>query len=329
MTHAAAPTRVLMVLSLPDEVVLPFHRRLEDDFPALVIDLVDHRSKVDPYIAAADIVMTFGATVTDELYRQARNLKWVQVLGTGVDRVIDAPSLGPDVIVTNMHGIHGPPVAEAAIAAMLALGRQLPRSVRAQDRHAWERFPIRLLAGKTVAIFGIGVIAAVLAPKLQALGMRVVGITSAQREVAGFERMWHRDELIAAVGGCDFLVLLTPHGPATHQIVGAAVLAALKPACCLVNLGRGGVVDEEAMIAALRNGRLGGAALDVFSVEPLPADHPLWAMENVLITPHIGGFYDEYFDRALPVVTENLRCFLAGDRENMINRVRRDRGKSS
>jgi phosphoglycerate dehydrogenase-like enzyme len=214
-------------------------------------------------------------------------------------------------------------MSEAAIMAMLAMGRDFPRTVRNQDRHLWERWPASLLDGKKLGILGIGVIAETLAPKCKALGMTVVGISSAERTVAGFDRVYGRDELLAAVRDLDYLVALTPYSPATRHIVNAAIFSAMKPTSYFINLARGGVVDEQALIKALENDQIAGAALDVFNDEPLPEDHPLWSMKNVIVTAHLGGFYDGYADRALPVVEENIRRFLAGDLTNMINVVRR------
>jgi D-2-hydroxyacid dehydrogenase (NADP+) len=135
--------------------------------------------------------------------------------------------------------------------------------------------------------------------------------------------MVRRDDLEAAVGELDFLVLLTPYTAETHGIVGAGVLAAMKPSAFLVNLARGGIVDEEALLRALSEKRLAGAALDVFAQEPLPADHPFWGMDNVIVTPHLGGFHDQYAQEALPTVVDNFRKFLAGDLAHMANVVKR------
>lgn len=214
-------------------------------------------------------------------------------------------------------------MSEAAIMAMLALSRDFPRTVRSQQRHLWERWPARLLDGKRLGILGIGVIAEALAPRCKALGMTVVGITSVQRTVPSFDRVYARDELLAAVRDLDYLLVLTPFSPATRHLVDSAILSAMKPTSYFINLARGGVVDEVALIKALENGQIAGAALDVFEEEPLPQDHPFWTMKNVIVTPHLGGFYDGYADRALPVVEENIRRFLAGDATNMINVVRR------
>jgi phosphoglycerate dehydrogenase-like enzyme len=312
-----------MLLAMPPEIRSQYLARLRTTFPDLIINLVDHHHKVGPYIRDANVLLTFAPMLTDEVLRQATNLKWVQALGTGVDNLIDLPSLRRDVIITNIRGIHGAAVSEAAIMAMLALSRHLPRAVRNQDRHLWERWPASLLEGKTAGILGVGVIAEALAPRCKALGMSVVGISSSKRAVAAFDRMYGIDSLVAAVRQVDYLIVLTPYSAATHHIVDSAVLSALKPTSYLINLARGGVIDEQALIKALEGGKIAGAALDVFSQEPLSDDHPLWSMKNVIVTPHVGGFFDGYAERALPVVEENVRRFLAGDTANMINIVAR------
>jgi phosphoglycerate dehydrogenase-like enzyme len=314
-------TNLLILLTLTPELNDQYRDRLKAKFPQLHVDLVDHHSKVGPYIGSADILLTFAPRLSDDVLRAGTKLKWVQALGTGVDNLIDRPVLRQDVIVTNVHGIHGPPVSEAALASMLALARDLPRAVRAQDARDWTRFPARLLHNKTVGIFGIGAIAEQLAPKCKAFGMRTIGVSSAPRPVAGFDRMHASTELAAVVCDFDFFVLLTPLTEKTRNAVDAKVLAAMTPTSFLVNLARGGVVDEAALVDALKTGRIAGAALDVFNEEPLPPDHPFWAMKNVIITTHQGGFCDVYIDYALPTVEANMRCFLSGNIGGMINVV--------
>jgi D-2-hydroxyacid dehydrogenase (NADP+) len=316
-------TSLLLLLAMPPETTAQYCARLATDFPELEIHLVNHHSKVDPYIQNADILVTFAPMLTDQVLRQAANLKWVQALGTGVDNLVDLPSLRSSVVVTNVRGIHGAAVSEAAIMAMLTLSRNFPRAIRNQDRRAWERWPARLLDGKRVGILGIGVIAEALAPRCKALGMNVVGISSSKREVQGFDRVYGRGELVSAVREFDYLVVLTPYSPATRHLVDAGVLSAMKPSSYLINLARGGVVDERALITALQRDQIAGAALDVFNQEPLPEDHPFWSMKNVIVMPHLAGFFDSYADRALPVVEENIRRFLAGDTTHMINVVTR------
>jgi len=315
--------RLLILLTLPQEVRDFYAARLRQRFPQLQIDIVDHFSKAAPFMPEADILLTFGPMLRDEALHNAGNLKWIQALGTGIDGVIDQPSLRQDVIITNVRGIHGEPVSEAALMGMLALSRRLPDSVRYQDQHSWTRWPPRLLDSKTVGIYGIGLIAEALAPRCAALDMTVIGFTATKRELPGFDRMHLRSELIKYAGELDYLVLLVPYSEETHHCINARVFAAMKPSSYLINLARGGVVDETAMMEALESGKIAGAALDVFQEEPLPPNHPLWSMKNVIITPHLGGFCDVYAERALPTVEHNMACFLRGDIGDMINIVRK------
>ncbi|HEY8675875.1 MAG TPA: D-2-hydroxyacid dehydrogenase [Candidatus Dormibacteraeota bacterium] len=315
-------TNVLILLAFPQAIREQYRERLRAAFPGITIELVEHHDKVGPYIGDADVLITFGAHMADHVLAEGVRLRWVQALGTGVDGIVDSPSLRDGVIVTNLRGLHGPAVSECVLAGMLMLARGLRRSWQNQARATWQRFPVSLLKGKTVAIFGVGAIAEVLAPKCAALGMHVVGISSAQHDVAGFERMWPREQLVEAVADVDHLVVLTPLTAETHGIVNAAVLDAMKTTSFLINVARGAVVDEAALISALREGSIAGAALDVFSEEPLPSGHPFWTMENVLMTPHTAGFHVGYADDALPIVEENLRRFLAGDLAGLVNVVR-------
>jgi phosphoglycerate dehydrogenase-like enzyme len=313
--------RLLIVLTLPPEVIEQYRTRLGQKFSELAIDVASTHDQAAAALGRADMLLTFGQVMKNLKLglEGAGRLKWVQALGTGLDGITDQPALKPDVIVTSLHGVHGAPVSEAALASMLALSRNLPGALRAQGERQWRRWPAKLLHNKTVGILGVGLIAEALAPKCKAMGMTVIGISSAPRAVAGFDRMHPVSELHRVVSELDYLVLLTPYSPATHNIVGARVLAAMKPTAYLVNVARGGVVDEDALLEALRAGRLAGAGLDVFNQEPLPPDHPFWAFENVIITTHQGGFCDTYVDLAMPIIEHNMRCFLAGDINAMIN----------
>lgn len=314
---------VLLLLAHPQPIREEYRRRIQMAFPELTVNLVEHHSKVEPYIADAQILITFGAHMADHVLAKGVQLRWIQALGTGVDGIVDAPGFRPGTVVTTLHGHHGPAVSEAVLASMLALARDLRRSLAHQAAARWQRFPATLLAGKTVGIVGVGAIAEALAFRCVALGMVVEGVSSARRTVANFVRVRPRQELEQVAAEVDFLVLLTPQTPATHGIVSSAVLAAMKPSSFLINVARGGVIDESALVEALQQRRIAGAALDVFSQEPLPEDHPLWRLDNVLLTPHTAGFHVGYIDDALPIVAENMRRFLAGDVDGMTSVVSR------
>ncbi len=241
-------TNALFILAYPERLRKQYVDGLQREFPSINIDVVDHHSKVDPYIEKTDVLLTFSTMMAEHVAAGAPNLKWIQALGTGTDGIRDLQSLSPEVIVTNVRGIQGVAMSEAALAAMLALSRDLPRSVRCKERQSWERWPAALLHSKTVGILGIGAIAEALAPRCKAMGMTVVGISSVPREIPGFDRMYPRGELVIAASECDYLVVLIPFSAESRNIVNAEVLAAMKPTSYMINLARGGVIDEHALI---------------------------------------------------------------------------------
>jgi D-2-hydroxyacid dehydrogenase (NADP+) len=314
---------LLILTEVQESMRARYKAMLLEQFPQLTINVVGHHTLVEPFIADTDILLCFSPPMADHVVRDAPKLKWIQALGTGVDNIIDLPSLGPDVVVTNIRGIHGAPVSEATIAFMLSLARDLPRSVRAQENAKWERWPSQLLSGKTVGILGVGLIAEYLAPICKTFHMTVVGISGSPRAAPGFDRMVARGDLMKVAGELDYLVVLAPLSPETRNIVGAKLLAAMKPTAYLVNVARGGVVDEPALIKALETGQIAGAGLDVFSQEPLPPDNPLWKTKNLTIFSHLGGYSQGYEDRAMPTIAGNMAKFFAGDLKSMINIVRK------
>jgi phosphoglycerate dehydrogenase-like enzyme len=316
--------QVLIFLPWDESERFLYERIIAPRFPALAVKTVGTVDDLIANIGRAEIMMSFGVRLPRGIFANAPRLKWVHAFGTGVDGIADQETLAKDVLITSTKGIHGPPVAEAALASMLALSRDLPRSVRAQDRRAWDKWRMRLLHQKTVGILGVGAIAEALAPRCQAMGMTVVGLSRTPRPTAGFDRMVARAALAEVVREFDYLVLLLPLEPDTRHIVSDRVLNAMKPTSYLVNVARGGVLEDAALVRALKAGRLAGAALDVFDQEPLPADHPFWEMPNVIITPHFGGYYDRYVEDSADQICRNLDRFLAariGDMENVAART--------
>lgn len=313
-------TTILVLLDPPEADAFRFAAL--EEMPGL--DLIHCRpAEAAAVIDRADIVITLGPHLgahAAALFAAASRLRWVQLVATGTDNVADHLD-GSRVALTNAHGLHGTQMTEAALAAMLALARQVPRIIRNQDARRWERFPARLLHGKTVGIVGMGAIASAMAPVFNALGMRLIGVSAAPRPVAGFDRVVGRDALVETAATLDYLVLLAPYSASTHAMIDAAVLAALKPDAFLINLARGGIVDEAALLTALRERRLAGAALDVFAVEPLPADSVFWGLDNVIVTPHLGGFHAGYAADVEALTARNLALFLASGPDALINRI--------
>lgn len=313
---------VLLLLPETENLGNIYTRLLQERFPQLHVHWVDHHDKVGPYIKSTDILMSFSPFMADHVLRDAKNLKWIQVLGSGVDAFINQPSLRDDVLITNGHGVQATPVSEGALGLMFALSREFPRLSANQQQRRWERWSSQLLYGRTLGILGVGQIATALAAKAKALGMRVVGISSGVRPAPNFDHMYSRDNLPAVVGELDYFVLLTPLSPATHHIVNAAVLKAMKPSAFLINVARGGVINDNDLIAALQQGQIRAAALDVFEQEPLPADHPFWSLPNVIVSPHMAGLHNSYPEHIMPLLEKNISLFLKGEYSSMDNIVR-------
>jgi len=298
-----------------------FMARALADFPNLDLLATNDREYARQQAENADALIGHAFQFDEDMLLRARRLRWIQSLTTGTDSILRLASLRAEVTLTSTRGMHGPQMSELVFLQMLALLRDFPRMQRNQAAHAWNRWPQPLLWGKTAVIVGVGAIAEVLAPRCKAFGMTVCGVSGAARKPEGFDEVFGRDQLQRAAALADFLVLIVPYTPQTEKLIDAAVIAAMKPSAYLINVARGGVLDEHALLGALRERRLAGAALDVFRETPLPPDHPLWQEERVIITPHIGGMSTIYLDQAYPIVRENLRRFLAGEIRAMTNIV--------
>jgi phosphoglycerate dehydrogenase-like enzyme len=316
--HAAMPTNVLIIAPDPDA----YTTRLQPVFPEVSFDTV-RSLEVTPALDLfpdADAVLAYGRAFDRTCLLCAKRLKWFQCLITGTDHL--APVLaGSGVVLTNARGIHGPQMAELAVLHMLALSRNLAQSVRNQDRHVWERYKPRVLDHRTVAIVGIGAIAEHTAKVCKAFGMTTVGVTKTPREIAGFDRIYPRERLLQAAAEADFLLVLLPYNAQNAKAINEDVLRAMKPTACLINVARGGVVDEAALLKALDEGWIAGAGLDVFVESPLLASSPFWDRKNVFITPFVGGQSDQYEQNIMGIIEPNMRAFLAGRYDDMINRV--------
>lgn len=280
----------------------------------------------------AEVLVTTGREALD--LAPARRLRWLHIQAAGYDNVPLDEVRSRGITVTNTVAANSEAMAEHAILCILALAKQFPFLLSAQARRAWEPpaghplpasdRPIsrqtRELDGATLGIVGLGAAGEATAQRAKAFRMRVIGF---RRDPSGYTG--HADEAYAVrdftahVGRCDYVLLAVAHGPETHHIVRAETIAAFKPDACLLNIGRGKLVDHDAVTRALRSGRLGGAALDVFETEPLPADSPLWSLPNVIITPHCAGYSPHFSERSAAQFAANFSRFLAG--EPLSNRI--------
>ena len=259
--------------------------------------------------------------LNDGAFQENKNLKWVQALGAGVDGIIDQPNISSDTLITSMRGIHGPQMSELTFLLMLALNRRFQNILDNQRVHNWERWPGLVLEAKTVGIWGVGCVAEALAKRCQAFDMTVVGITRTPRTLENFDQIYHYTHILEVVKGLDYLVVLAPYTPKNEGMVNAEIFSRMKNSAFIINLSRGRVVDDEALISALVHGDIAGAGLDVFAKEPLQRSSPFWDLNNVIITPHLGGMSETYVRQAMPVIEHNIRVYLENDCGRMINKV--------
>ena len=256
--------------------------------------------------ALAEIFYCWG--LPRPLLAGARRLRWVQCMGAGVERLL-VPELSPHVRVTRVAGIFGPWMAEYTIAWCLWVTQRIDGFRASQRERRWAPVDPIPLRGQTLCVVGLGDIGRSIAKAARALGMQVIGVTRSGRGPRDARRVYRTQALRAALARADFVVLTLPLSDETRGLVGPAELAAMRPTAWLLNLARGPIVDETALLGALRARRIGGAVLDVFDTEPLPADHPLWGFDNVVVTPHISG---PSTPREIgPIFNDNLRRYAA------------------
>ena len=287
-----------------------FRGELPED-PAIVA--AAHAESAD-LLRDCEIIVGWGRLPLPAL-AMAPALRLLQMTSAGVDKL--DPAVWEQVTVCNGNGISAEPIAEHVIMMLLMLARNAPHLLRRQREHVWDRgVSGREIAGMTLAIVGMGAIGSAVARRARALGLRVLAVRrSATRRAADgcADEVYPPDELLRVLAQADAVVLATPLTAETRGLIGAAELAAMPPGSYLVNVARGAVVDEPALIAALAEGRLGGAALDVVAQEPLPPESPLWEMENVIITPHSATRSDRSSERMAEFVCANLRRYLDGE----------------
>ncbi len=271
------------------------------------------------HLADADILFDFDHTHHDDLPELAPRVRWLQATSAGIGHFVRRMGYAermPDTVFTTASGVHARPLAEFVAMSMLMHVRRARHIARAQAERHWERFAGTDLEGRTLLLVGMGSIGREVARFAQAFGMSVLGIKRDPSDVT--PASLHADELYAAdalprlLPRADFLVLVAPHTDETEGMIGAAELAALPEGAAVINIARGALLDEPALIDALASGHLGGAYLDVFAEEPLPEDSPLWDMPNVLVSPHSGSTSDRENRRIVELFRDNLRRWLDG-----------------
>lgn len=264
--------------------------------------------------ADALLLWDFFSTAVRDVWDRADRLGWIHVAAAGVDKLLFDALVESDVTVTNARGVFDRPIAEFVLAVVLARAKQLPHSLALQSRRVWEHRDSETIQGRSALVVGTGAIGRETARLLRAVGMEVSGAgRTARSGDPDFGEVRASADLASYVGEADHVVLVTPLTEQTRGLVGREVLAAMKPTAHLVNVGRGPVVDESALVDALHKGRIAAASLDVFATEPLPEDSPLWTMPQVVVTPHMSGDARGWVDTLARQFADNALRWLDGE----------------
>ncbi|PBB17960.1 D-2-hydroxyacid dehydrogenase [Mesorhizobium sp. WSM4313] len=271
---------------------------------------------------AAEVVYSIRFDGTPHYPRQALvespTVKWVSIGGSGTDHL---GRWDPNhVTVTNAAGVAAGMLAEYALGAMLSFSLDLRGFERRQQARQWGGGRVEPIEGKTVLIVGLGKTGEAVARRAQAMGMRTLGIRARPKQMPSLDEVHGPDALLPLTGRADFIVCCVPLLSTTRGLLGEAAFAAMKPSVVLIDISRGGVIEEKALLAALDAGRIKGAALDVFATEPLPAEHPLWSYDNVAVTPHCAAVYDGWDIKSVRMFADNLARYRRGEPlENVVN----------
>jgi len=312
------PEIKVLVFARPNDPGLPALARLPSGVRALVAHGVDDAL---PLAAEADalLVATGNAATLERIWRAAPRLRWIHTRPAGVDHLLFADLVRSPVPMTNSRGVFSSSLAEFAAFGLLFFLKDAHHLLRSQQLAKWAVYEPGALRGQTIGIVGLGDIGRACATVLRPFGARIVGLRRSGRPDPVADEVVPAERILDMVAGVDHVVVATPLTEETHHLIGDRVLGAMRPGAILVNVGRGKVVDETALLAALDQGRVRAAALDVFEHEPLPPDHPFWRMENVLISPHTADHTKDWEANTMEPFLENVRRFRDG--ETLLNPV--------
>lgn len=291
--------------------------RLERDFPQLNVTVRHDYKDIEREIA--DVEIFVGYSLRPGQLRHARKLRWIHSTAAAVHQLMSPELIESDIVVTNARSVHGPVVAEHAIALVLALAKRLPACAQFQQQQHWAQNEVWAaepseISGAVLAVIGIGSIGREVARLAKALGMRVLAVREhPERGADTADEVFSPASLNAVLARADFVVLAAPVTARTEHLIGPKQLKHMKHDAFLINVARGDLIDDDALIAALDERRIAGAALDVFDHEPLPRDSRYWRLPNVLITPHTAGLTSKMWNRQYVLLSENMRRYFAGE----------------
>ncbi|MEP6534328.1 MAG: D-2-hydroxyacid dehydrogenase [Bryobacteraceae bacterium] len=312
----------LLVISPPNAKHLSVLEKLPD---STTITVGRHADAFESAAPEADVILNGlgNGDTLKQIWNSARKVQWVHSLSAGVEKTLFPELIASPVPITNARGVFKRSLGEFAVSAILFFAKDLRRMVRNQEAAVWEQFDVEEIHGRTLGIVGYGEIGRATAERAHALGMKIVALRRRPGLASDpiVEKFYSVEDRAAMMSVCDYVVAAAPHTEDTHGLIGEKELAAMKPSGVIINVGRGPVINEAALVKVLQERRIKGAGLDVFDKEPLPPDHPFWKLDNVLLSPHCADHTSTWMEEAMEFFVSNFERFTTGvPLENVVDK---------
>lgn len=312
--------KLVVVNKLSDEKI----ESLKNAVPGAVVEAYKSPQEALPHVSDADAIALWGFQNVEPLLEAAPNVRWVHSLSDGVEKLLTKSMIGRPITLTNSHGIHDRAVSEHTMAMLLSWYRRIPDAVRNQSKNQWVRPKSETLFGKTILIVGFGSIGRAIAQRVKVFETRVLAVKKHVTQELFADHVYNEAELLSILPEADIVIAALPATPETDGFFGEKEFKAMKKSALFINIARASIVDENALISALKEGTIAGACSDVFTTEPLPKDHPFWKMENVIMTPHIASMVPDFWDKLTKLLEENFVLFSRG--EKLFNEIDKQKG---
>ncbi len=309
--------KVVCTYTLTEELLEKINQRLGDRVE--VIKVKDFDKADQEVLSQAQVLLTNQMEIDQKNLEKMKNLRWIQCVFSGINHFPLDYLKDKGIILTNARGVHRIQMSEFIVSLLLSIVRNSYHYTKAHLDRKWDPAKIDELYGKTVGFIGVGAVARETARKLKPFDMRILGVKNRVEDVEYFDEVYSSLQMDRVIEQSDFVITLVPLTEQTRKMIGESQFKRMKPTAWFINVARGDVVDEQALIRALREGWIAGAGLDVFQKEPLPADSPIWDLENVRLTPHVAGPTPHYMERLMEIFIDNLEAFVSDNKAQMVN----------
>ena len=315
-------TKVICTYTLKEEQLNRINQKFKDRVEVVKVKDFDGAGRI---LSDAEVLLTNQLEIDQNDLEKMKDLKWIQCVYSGINHFPLDYLKERGILLTNARGVHRIQMSEFIVSLLLSIVRRSYHYTRAHLARKWDPLKVDELYGKTIGFIGVGAVARETARKLKVFDVKIIGVKNRIEKVENFDEIYGRDQLDRLLERSDFVITLVPLTDETRGMIGEDQFKRMKKTAWFINVARGPIVDEEALIKALEEGRIAGAGLDVFEQEPLPEDSPIWDLDNVILTPHIAGPTPHYMNRLLDLFIENLEAFASGSTDKMVNVIDYDK----